>query len=89
MGWQEDLSDFINEVNQGPVQDLANSGAVQAVAGPVNAGADWLEATVQPPVYVATPIAQISRAWRKGDPRLLGEPIDWKKEMIEAGLATP
>lgn len=89
MGWQDDLANFINEVNQGPVQDLANSGAAQAIAGPLNASADWMEQNVQPPLQVAFPIAQASRAWRKRDPRLLGEPIDWKQEMIEIGLATP
>lgn len=89
MGWQEDLTDFINEVNQGPVQDLANSGVAQAVSAPLNASADWMADTVQPPLQVAVPIAQVSRAFRKRDPRLLGEPIDWKQEMIENGMMRP
>lgn len=89
MGWQEDLTSFINEVNQGPVQDLANSGAAQAIAGPLNASADWMAETVQPPIQVSVPLAQVSRAFRKRDPRLLGEPIDWKQEMTEIGLMRP
>lgn len=85
MGWQEDLAAFVNEVNQGPVQDLANSGAAQAL----NGSADWMAETVQPPIQVSVPLAQVSRAFRRRDPSLLGEPIDWKQELTDVGLMRP
>jgi hypothetical protein len=85
MGWQEDLSDFVNEVNG----NITGSGVAQAVGGPLNESADWMADTAQPPIQVSVPLAQVSRAFRKRDPRLLGEPIDWKAEMIEIGLMQP
>lgn len=89
MAWQDDLWELLTTTDPNPADDIMNSGAVQAVAGPLNTSADWLAETVQPPIQVSVPLAQVSRAWRKRDPRLLGEPIDWKQEMTEIGMMRP
>lgn len=89
MAWQDDLMELLTTPDPNPADDIMNSGAVQAIAGPLNSSADWLAERAFPPEQYSHAIAQASRAWRTRDPRKLGEPIDWKQEITEIGLMRP